>query len=274
MPRSRYIVITDLDGTLLDHHTYSYAESLPGLRLLQEHHIPIVFCSAKTRAEQIVLRQALGVRDPFIVENGGAVVWETGYFRQPLPDARIQGNYQRLELARPYSEVRRVLAEVTAELNLPVQGFGDLTPAEVAQCADFDLESATRAMQREYAETVVTPLDEAARERLRAALSGRGVNLIVGARFLSISTANDKGRAAQALADMFRAEWSEVVTVGLGDSHNDAPLLEAVDLPLLVQRPDGTWTDMPVNGLRKINHIGPRGWTQAARMLVEKIQSD
>ncbi len=45
----KLIIFTDLDGTLLDLHTYSFEKSLPGLGLLRQKNVPLVFCSSKTR---------------------------------------------------------------------------------------------------------------------------------------------------------------------------------------------------------------------------------
>ncbi|MFQ5696467.1 MAG: mannosyl-3-phosphoglycerate phosphatase, partial [Terriglobia bacterium] len=47
----RLIVFTDLDATLLDHQTYSWAAAEPALRRLRLLGIPLVFCTSKTRAE-------------------------------------------------------------------------------------------------------------------------------------------------------------------------------------------------------------------------------
>jgi mannosyl-3-phosphoglycerate phosphatase len=103
---------------------------------------------------------------------------------------------------------------------------------------------------------------------LRTALARRNISMISGARFTSVSAANDKGRAAKMLAEMFRRERGQVTTVGIGDSWNDAPLLAVMDIPLLVQRPGGTWASLPVNGIHRINGVGPKGWSQAMQTLV------
>ena len=67
------VIFTDLDGTLIDTETYSYDRALPCIEHLRNQEIPIIFCSAKTRAEQEVYRKELQIKDPFIVENGGAI---------------------------------------------------------------------------------------------------------------------------------------------------------------------------------------------------------
>ena len=58
------IVFTDLDGTLLDHHTYDHSPALPALAKLQEKQIPLVFCTSKTAAEIISFRTEIENEDP------------------------------------------------------------------------------------------------------------------------------------------------------------------------------------------------------------------
>ena len=66
------VVFTDLDGTLLEHSTYSFAEAEEALDLLRSQDIPLVICTSKTRSEVEFWRRLLGNEHPFIVENGGA----------------------------------------------------------------------------------------------------------------------------------------------------------------------------------------------------------
>ena len=47
----QYLVFTDLDGSLLDHHNYSYSDALPQLRQLERRGIPVIPASSKTRVE-------------------------------------------------------------------------------------------------------------------------------------------------------------------------------------------------------------------------------
>ena len=45
------LVFTDMDGTLLDHHDYSYAPALNMLDILKGRHIPVIPTTSKTKAE-------------------------------------------------------------------------------------------------------------------------------------------------------------------------------------------------------------------------------
>ena len=67
------IVFTDLDATLLDHHTYSWQPAQPALKWLAKHNIPVILTSSKTLAEMQQISDELSLRYPLVVENGAAV---------------------------------------------------------------------------------------------------------------------------------------------------------------------------------------------------------
>ena len=56
------LVFTDLDGTLLDHETYSFELALPAIDVLKEKNIPLIFCTSKTRAEIERIVSGIGKR--------------------------------------------------------------------------------------------------------------------------------------------------------------------------------------------------------------------
>jgi predicted mannosyl-3-phosphoglycerate phosphatase (HAD superfamily) len=58
---------------------------------------------------------------------------------------------------------------------------------------------------------------------------------------------------------------------GFGDSYNDAAMLGAVDVPFLVQRPDGSWADLPVDAIGRLDGIGPAGWRTGADIILSTL---
>jgi predicted mannosyl-3-phosphoglycerate phosphatase (HAD superfamily) len=100
---------------------------------------------------------------------------------------------------------------------------------------------------------------------LAAALADAGLTLQRGARFWTASGAHDKGVAVGWLRQHLASELGEPpLLYGLGDTYNDAAMLAAVDVPFLVQRPDGSWADLAVDGLERLPGIGPIGWCAGA----------
>jgi Predicted hydrolase (HAD superfamily) len=151
----KQVIFTDLDGTLLGSATYSYEKSLTGINRLKRKGIPIIFCSAKTRAEQEVYRRELGVFHPFIVENGGAIFIPQGYFPFSFDYHKVIAELLVIELGAPYGEVRKLLGKIKEAGEFRFRCFGDMSTEEVAEESGLDIESAKLAKQREYGETVV-----------------------------------------------------------------------------------------------------------------------
>lgn len=99
---SNIIIFTDLDGTLLDEN-YSYDYAIPTIRELKRMNIPIIFCSAKTRAEQEIFRARMGINDPFIVEDGSAIYIPRGYFKRRCGEPT--NGYEVIVLGVRYEEI-------------------------------------------------------------------------------------------------------------------------------------------------------------------------
>ncbi len=68
---TQLVVFTDLDGTLLDHHTYGWKEAHAALEYCRKSGAPVILVSSKTGAEMDVLRRQLDLSAPFVSENGG-----------------------------------------------------------------------------------------------------------------------------------------------------------------------------------------------------------
>ncbi|MGB2374896.1 MAG: HAD hydrolase family protein, partial [Porticoccaceae bacterium] len=64
------LIFTDLDGSLLDHDSYSFEPAKNLLLELESAAIPVIPITSKTFAEVKNLRIKLGNQHPFIVENG------------------------------------------------------------------------------------------------------------------------------------------------------------------------------------------------------------
>jgi mannosyl-3-phosphoglycerate phosphatase len=90
------------------------------------------------------------------------------------------------------------------------------------------------------------------------------LSIVSGGKFHTVTGAGaDKGAAVKRLNNLYREKYGEIVTIGLGDSANDAPLLAAVDHGYLLQKPGGVWQEMAVEGVERVAAVGPAGWRLA-----------
>jgi len=259
----RVVIFTDLDGTLLDYYTYSCEVVKPLVEKLKGAGVEIVPCSSKTGAEIEFYRRQLGLKTPFIVENGGAIFVGKDYFDFPYEYQRTTGNYRVIELGMPYEEVRRKLGAVRRENNLSFRGFGDMDDGQVSGLTGLDMASAGRARQREYSETLDISGSEADIKRILSKIKDAGLSWSRGSRLYTVAGGSDKGVAVSILAGLYRRKLGSIKTVGVGDSPNDEPMLAEVDLPVLVQKPGGFWEEIELPNLYKVSGIGPEGWVKA-----------
>lgn len=263
------VIFTDLDGTLLDYKTYSFDPARDALEKVRQRGIPLVLCTSKTRAEVAQYRQRLNNDDPFIVENGGAAFIPAGYFPFAYPYQRDVNGYHVIEYGTPYHRLVDVLRAVRAESGARIGGFSDLSVEQVAAFTGLSVEEARLAKVREYDEPffVKDPAEEL--ERVATLFGTRDLRCTRGGRLYHLTGANDKGKAVTDVTRLFERARGVVRTVGIGDSQNDLPMLWAVDVPILVQRFDGSYdSTVKVPNLIRVEGIGPRGWRTAVLNLL------
>ena len=208
-----HLVITDLDGTLLDHDTYSFEDARPAIETLRQRRIPLVLCTSKTLAEVEVWRRRLGNQDPFIAENGGAVFIPSGRFPLRIASALTVGEYEVLQLGSPYSTLVEALHEAARESGCRVLGFSDMTAQEVAEACGMSVETAALAKRREYDEPFLIQ-DADRSDSLVAAIEKRGFHWTRGGRFHHIIGESDKAKAVELLVGLYRKPDPGLVTIG------------------------------------------------------------
>lgn len=282
--KRKYILIfTDLDGTLLDSDDYSFEEALPALEEIKRKKIPLILCSSKTKAEIELYQRKLEVYDPFISENGGAIFIPPGYFQQTPPGLEKKGRYLVLELGIPYQLIRRKFLEVSEKLNLKIVGFGDLKAEEISSLLNLSKTEAELAKKREYDEPFYF-LEEIEKEKIKLAeqeFNKDELSLTTGGKLFHLTGGNDKGKAIGLLIQIYKSNrGDDLLTIGLGDSLNDLPLLESVDIPVVVRKKGDLYeqslidklSSPPRGNIYKAKGIGSQGWNQAILDLIEKYE--
>ncbi|WIE73421.1 HAD-IIB family hydrolase [Curtobacterium sp. MCJR17_020] len=260
MPPPDLMVVTDLDGTFLDHHDYSFDAALPMLERLRADGVPVVFCSSKTRAEITALQRRTGLDgQAFVAENGAIVVGPDG---NGIADAGAGA--AGADLAR----LRAALDRTRADLDLHFATFGGVTDEVVAAWTGLDLDAAGDARRREASEVLLWHAEDDDRaDAFRTALAAAGLELVRGGRFWHVLPAGrDKGTAVRLLvADHTRRTGTVPRTIGLGDGPNDTALLDAVDLAVVVRGhgpAPGPLADDRPERVHRTTAPGPQGWAE------------
>jgi mannosyl-3-phosphoglycerate phosphatase len=253
------IVFTDLDGTLLDHHSYDFSPALPALKTLREHGIPVILASSKTAAEIAPLRQQLGLSAyPAIVENGAGL---------------LGADASSTDESTAYQQLRKTLNKVPQSLRGLYVGFGDMTAQRVADTTGLPLAQAKLAKTRMYSEPGLWTGTPAQQRRFEGALAALGVSYRFGGRYLTLSFGRTKADQMQAIQKQYNAKS----VIALGDAPNDLEMLAAADHPILITNPDAKPMNVPdalEARLIRSTLPGPNGWTETIGALLRTMTDD
>lgn len=210
------------------------------------------------------MRRAIGNTHPFVVENGGSLVIPAGYFPSIGPSTGKAKHYT-LMLGRPYDELVRELSVIARQTGVKVRGFHQMTADEVARTTGLTVKEARMAQQRETGEPFIFESATPARIRaFRRRAHECGYSVLKGGRFWHFSGDHDKSLALSALIGFYRVAWETPIrTIALGDSGNDLLMLQLVDRPILMPRPDGSFAKEVTSRMPDIfraQQPGSAGW--------------
>ncbi len=244
------VVVTDLDGTLLDHHTYRAEAAQPALDRLAARGVPVVVNTSKTRSEWLAMREAFDNTDAFVVENGSALY---------LPDGTCE----------VFGKTRQVIVDKLAFMRADYQfeSYADWTVADVAKHTGLDLDSAALSQAREFSEPVRWMDSDDAKQRFCQALAKAGFATLEGGRFLHALGVTDKGKALPVLRDFYQAE----TIIALGDSPNDIAMLRQADIGIVI--PAAVNEPLQFDSSNRIIRsvaAGPEGWNQSINALLDE----
>ena len=265
------LIFTDLDGTLLDQHTYSCLDAEEVLQRIHQLAIPLVLTSSKTSAEILRLQAELGLDEAFISENGGGIFVPVGH---PLANSRemqLLGEMHGIPFGKPYAYIREVFGIFRSAYDL--KGFGDMDIEELTERTGLSMAQARLAAKRDFSEPFVFQGVVRADE-FKQEIACYDLTVTKGGRFYHLMSAQqDKGLAVSETIRLFQDDRQEtIVSIGLGDDENDFSMLKVVDIPVLIPKPDGSYAGLALPGIRKAPWPGSLGWAAAVTRILNQYE--
>ncbi len=271
----RILIFTDLDGTLLNHDDYSFEDALTALNRINKSHIPLILTTSKTRRETELLQNEMGIDDPFIIENGAAIYFPPKYTDFFIDDSQHEPPFQIMQIIQlgiSYDRIRAFIEEIRDQFN--IRGFGDMSAQEISDMTGLPLRRAEFARARQYTEPFIMDQD-ADIYMLQGLAVERGIKITKGGRFYHMIGVNqDKGEAVKMVRDIFdRKHGEKHLTIGIGDSINDVPMLNNVDFPVLIPHPERGYMEATFPGLIRAGEPGSKGWNDVIERLLNELEA-
>ena len=264
----KLIVFTDLDGSLLNHETYSWKQAIPAIQELNRHAYPMVINSSKTSSEIKRIREKMHNTDPFICENGSVVHLNKNMRETPLE------KLSEIYFSKPYDFIIKIMKKLKKVYRFNMLGFHDMTIQDLMEYTDLDEICASAAIQREASEPLIWNDTEESLILFKTLLHKEGLTLTKGGRFYHIMSPVSKGESINYLIKKYQqiepqTQW---FTAGLGDSFNDISMLEQVDYPVLIKNPHGNKPDVShLKNIQVSELPGPAGWNVEVLNIINTI---
>ena len=208
---SRIWIVSDVDGTLMDHF-YDLTPAKETITWLQTLGIPVILCTSKTKSEVEIIRKDLNLKDPYIVENGGAIHGEYS-----------DGKEWEIILGKSYAILEKILNNLSDNINFKLRPLNTLSDEEATNLTGLEGESLNLMRDRHWSMPFLNP-PNTFDEDLKRLCEIYDVDIFRGNRMSHLLSKNsNKGIAIKKLLN--KTKNLNVKIIGLGDSPNDLPLL-------------------------------------------------
>ena len=222
---SRIWIVTDVDGTLMD-HSYDLTPAKETIIRLKELKIPVILCTSKTASEVKVIQKDLGLNDPYIVENGGAIYC----------NSNIEGRWEFI-LGESYQKLENILKKLSKDIDFQLRPLNDLSDNEANSLTGLSGDSLNLMRDRHWSMPFLNPPDHLL-DDLKQFCYKYEVVVFRGNRMSHLLSKNSsKGKAIKKLKDL--SKNTNITIIGLGDSPNDLPLLKEADYRIVISGING-----------------------------------
>lgn len=255
------LIFTDLDGTFLNHYDYSFNDSSDALNKISEKDIPLIFTTSKTKVEVELLQKKVGIKEPFIIENGAAIFFPIDYKNLDFSFLDKYEDYYILQLGLTYKEILKFYNKYKVEFGM--FGFSDMSLQEVANYTGLNISEVELSKKRNFTEPFLLK-DESNLEELQNLAKKFNIKITKGGRFYHlIGKDQDKGEAVKKTKKIFKKVYDKKInSIALGDGENDIVMLDNVDVPILMKNHRDEFIDCNIKNIQKSTYQGSKGWNE------------
>ncbi len=272
----RYLIFTDLDGTLLDHENYSFGDNKKMISTIINNKNEIIFNTSKTFSEcKKLLKELKLLNMPFSTENGAVIYFPKIRFNKIINSSSF-GRYWSVRIAKLSSKNwYQFLKLKQKKYNFFIAQ--DLSPKILKKYTN--LNNTNMMLDREASQIILWE-DNLTKLKLfkKDLKSEKDGVLIIGSRFMQISSICNKRIAKKLISHaydiQFRDKYS-INTIALGDSKNDIDMLNSCKYPCLIKNSSDAYPKLRPDkkNVFKSSKLAPDGWSEVLYKLNKTLEN-
>ena len=262
----KVLIFTDLDGSLLDRDTFKFDEIKDYLKEIISKGIFIIPNTSKTDKEILEFNNELGIKMPFISENGASING-LNLLNKDLP--------QQLILSREKEALLNIFKKiVSSNLQNKCKWLSEMDEKDKSLILGLKHQKLKNALDRKYTVPFIFNGNKNEKKELAKIIKKKGLYLQEGGRVVHLTDKVNKAKSLQVFVRFFKKNNENVKTIAVGDNYNDLEMLKTSDFPCLVFNDKFTLDEIHINNLITTNKPSPEGWADVIKMALVKINKN
>ena len=264
--KKQIIIFTDLDGSLLDKDTFKFDEIEDYFKELISKGIKIIPNSSKTENELLDFNEQYNLNLSFIAENGSSI-HRLNLIHEHLPNF--------ISMGRTLDKIYEIYNEnIPSDLKQKIILISKLNYKEQEKIFGLPLNKIKLAMKRNHSIPIKFIGSEFEKKKLIKILNDAGLTVQTGGRIMNICDNVNKSKAIVKTLQLISTEIkNEIITIGVGDNHNDIEMLKKSDYACLVKNDNFDSSLVNIENLIKSSEPSPLGWADVIKTAIQKIGS-
>ena len=251
---AKWLVFTDLDGTLLDRR-YDLEAAAAAMDSLHDLGCICIPASSKTYDEMVALNKFRKFPSPCIFENGAGLFWPSS----AEPES----------LGRCANEIHDLLDHIRDEHRFGFRTFRDIGCDELCEITGLDHSGAIAAKARTGSMPLLWEDSEQAQDTFHEILGFIGLQIVRGGLFHTVLDKScSKAVGMKTIVEHFQRGEHRPALVACGDAENDLNMLHCADFALIFPGSDGQYLSLDHKFLHRAKASGHEAWLEALHQIL------
>ena len=266
----KFLIFSDIDGSFMNHRSYSYS-TLKKYILLLKNHCQVIFNSSKTFAEINELNKSLKILSPFIVENGACIFFPRNYNNIVFDKNFFKYNdYLGYKLTNKNSQL--LISETNhLKKKYKFSFLSEITDLRLKKITNLNIQQLKKSRMRMFSNPILWEDKETKKDQFSKEINSLGYEVSYGGRFLHLCDSYNKGKAVNEFLAILKLNKNlSYKTISIGDSDNDLSMLEQTDYSCIIKSSKKKLLLNKKKNNYYSKNFAPEGWRESLEYIFKK----